>query len=366
MTGWTLSASKDCRLRRRNGVTPCLRDLLKFAEKHKRRVRAVQIGACDGNFTMEPGDAFQKLAFRAAHVDALLVEPVPFLFAKLEENLRPWQAVRRRPRGSLVAVNGAVCAQEGAEELPFFFAAPRFALDFPHAKHWMKYQLGRLLSDKTIVMKIVGHLVKMADLADLERVEEQEASKLQVLGVGGVDRNVLFHTLKRNRTLRKAFKAFNWPPDLNLTKLKEKARSQYVANISPVKIPQSTFLDWAPRLSQLRTGFSFPAFAFHDRVPCLTPAALLRQRGPWHPQSVDVLMVDTEGMDAEVVSAWMNSSKSFRPSLVVYEHTHLSRTERKAMLARLGALGYTCDVSHPQKWADTICLRDEDSSLVAK
>ena len=242
VTGWTLSASKDCRLRRRNGVTPCLRDLLKFAEKHKRRVRAVQIGACDGNFTMEPGDAFQKLAFRAAHVDALLVEPVPFLFAKLEENLRPWQAVRRRPRGSLVAINGAVCAQEGAEKLPFYFAAPRFALDFPHAKHWMKYQLGRLLSDEAIVMKIVGHLVKMADLADLERVEEQEASKLQVLGVGGVDRNTLFHALKRNRTLRKAFKAFNWPPDLNLTALKEKARSQYVANISPVKIPQSTFL----------------------------------------------------------------------------------------------------------------------------
>ena len=334
---WVQSVGRVCARRQRNGVAPCLRDLLRFAARGGRAIRAVQVGACSGNYSQPPGDEFQKLAFHAPHVDALLVEPVPFLAAELEQNLRAWRALRDGRQ--LVAVNAAVCGPRGNDrELPFYYVAPRFGREHPRAPRWMAFQLGSLLSDNTIVAKIVDHLSMDARREFL--LEDPSRLRVASDALRGVLRNppdpdrlremvrnrgdesvgVAFRFAK-NKTLARSMAG--WPPSVDRDALREAVRQKFVAKVN---------------------------------VPCLTPNSILR-RGAWSALSVDVLMVDTEGMDAEVVRAWM-ATPGFRPSLLVYEHTHLAKRKKKALLGELGGLGYNCSVGRPRAWQDTICLKE--------
>ena len=97
-----------------------------------------------------------------------------------------------------------------------------------------------------------------------------------------------------------------------------------------------------------------------DNVPCLSPAAVLAEGRPrpWSPGSVDVLMVDTEGMDDVVVRLWL-ALPGFLPTLIIYEHTHIETKRRKSIEERLEELYYECKPSLPNKWADTICIRQQ-------
>ena len=134
----------------------------------------------------------------------------------------------------------------------------------------------------------------------------------------------LLRKLVRNRTAAAAGATPAW---VDLKALREEARRRYVASVD---------------------------------VPCVTPAELLRRRG-WPAGSVDVLAVDTEGTDADVVGAWLDAAPEFRPTLLVWEHVHVGRAAREALLARLAALGYDC--KHTGECppnvvcvADTVCL----------
>jgi FkbM family methyltransferase len=55
-------------------------------------------------------------------------------------------------------------------------------------------------------------------------------------------------------------------------------------------------------------------------------------------QGVDVLMIDTEGYDYEILKSYPFAE--FIPSLIIYEHRHLSRDEYKESMGYLRGLGY--------------------------
>ncbi|EJK73729.1 hypothetical protein THAOC_04630 [Thalassiosira oceanica] len=283
------AVSAACSERSDNGVRPCVQSLLDFAKNSADGVfpslRAVQVGACDGDFRQEPGDLFQEVVLASSAVDVILVEAVPSLFERLVTNLSPWLKMRGR-EDSLVPLNAAMCppkedasiggAGGDGHTLPFFSTSPQFAEDHPEAKHWEKYQLGSVSSDEDIVNKVLQYEKK----ATLEGASEEE--------------------------------------------LKATVREKYVT----------------------RTD-----------VPCFSPEMILaagRSR-PWSPRSVDVLMVDTEGVDDVVVNAWL-SLPGFLPALLIYEHTHVKEPRATALRGRLRERGYDCKVSVPNRWADTICI----------
>ena len=284
------AVSAACYKRSENGVRPCVQSLLDFANNGVDNgvvpaLRAVQVGACDGDFRQMPGDLFQEVVFASPAVDLILVEAVPSLFQRLVTNISPWRKMRGDDReDSLVPLNAAMCPPKEAapmvegngHTLPFFSTSPQFAEDHPEAEHWEKYQLGSVSSDEGIVNK----LLKYEKGATIEGASDEE--------------------------------------------LKAAVRKKYVT----------------------RTD-----------VPCFSPEMILaagRSR-PWSPGSVDVLMVDTEGLDDVVVNAWL-SLPGFLPALLIYEHTHVKEPRATALRDRLRERGYDCKVSVPNKWADTICI----------
>jgi FkbM family methyltransferase len=75
------------------------------------------------------------------------------------------------------------------------------------------------------------------------------------------------------------------------------------------------------------------------KVPC---SPLGRMLGGADPKKVDVIIIDTEGYDAEVVrqidfTAW-------NPNTVIFEHKLLPKAELAATLDLLRENGYNCDV----------------------
>lgn len=66
----------------------------------------------------------------------------------------------------------------------------------------------------------------------------------------------------------------------------------------------------------------------------------------------DILLVDTEGFDAEVMS--MALEAGWRPHLLQYEHKHLSPADRRALSARLRDLDYRLWADHSDVWGQRI------------
>ena len=283
------AVSAACSERSDKGVRPCVQSLLDFVTNSAENgvvpsLRAVQVGACDGDFRQDPGDPFQEVALASPAVDVILVEAVTSLFERLVTNLTPWRKMRGDREDSLVPLNAAMCPpkEDGSvgegdgHSLPFFSTSPQFAEDHPEAKHWEKYQLGSVSSDESIVNKLLQYEKK----ATIKGASDKE--------------------------------------------LQAAVREKYVT----------------------RTD-----------VPCFSPDMMLaagRSR-PWSPRSVDVLMVDTEGVDDVVVNAWL-SLPDFLPALLIYEHTHVKEPGATALRDRLRERGYDCKVSVPNRWADTICI----------
>lgn len=62
----------------------------------------------------------------------------------------------------------------------------------------------------------------------------------------------------------------------------------------------------------------------------------------------DILLVDTEGFDAEIMR--MALEAGWRPKLVQYEHKHLSPADRRELSGRLRAEGYRLWADHADVW----------------
>lgn len=85
-------------------------------------------------------------------------------------------------------------------------------------------------------------------------------------------------------------------------------------------------------------------------VECLSFATLCERHGV---EGLDLLLIDAEGADWEILRSIDFDRR--RPRVVVYEHHHLTETERAACESMLGLLGYTLVEEALDTWAlDTV------------
>ena len=70
-------------------------------------------------------------------------------------------------------------------------------------------------------------------------------------------------------------------------------------------------------------------------VPCKNIKQLIQENGS---SSIDILAVDTEGMDAEIVNNALD--EGFRPAIICFEHLHLTVNEVESLLDRSKKYGY--------------------------
>ena len=88
-----------------------------------------------------------------------------------------------------------------------------------------------------------------------------------------------------------------------------------------------------------KEGIDLPAqtkdYCISETIQCTTLKKLLNKH---HISALDLLLVDTEGHDFVVVK--QIGDLEFRPRIVVFEHKLLSRSDFKACIDRLRALGY--------------------------
>lgn len=76
-------------------------------------------------------------------------------------------------------------------------------------------------------------------------------------------------------------------------------------------------------------------------VPCRTPAQIFEEAGSpvKRPRDLDVLLVDAEGMDADVVNAFLELPE-LRPTMLVFERQHMLGATRRLLGERLRAKHY--------------------------
>lgn len=82
----------------------------------------------------------------------------------------------------------------------------------------------------------------------------------------------------------------------------------------------------------------FSAYVDEIAVPCRTPADLL-QEAALAPEAVNILVVDTEGFDAQIVQAFMQVP-GFSPRVLIFEAAHLESSELRRLLTFLADQGY--------------------------
>ncbi|HEV2370137.1 MAG TPA: FkbM family methyltransferase [Acidimicrobiales bacterium] len=86
-------------------------------------------------------------------------------------------------------------------------------------------------------------------------------------------------------------------------------------------------------------------------VPCSTFESICARHSV---KKIDLVQIDTEGYDYEVIK--LIDLERHAPKLLMYEHLHLSPSDREACLQHLRANGYE-DISDTM---DTVCLRVGD------
>merc|ERR1712224_698298 len=71
-------------------------------------------------------------------------------------------------------------------------------------------------------------------------------------------------------------------------------------------------------------------------VPCRSALEIFQEVGApvAQPEDLDVLLVDAEGMDGEIVSAFLELPR-FRPAMIVFERQHMSADNRKKLSEKL-------------------------------
>ena len=88
-----------------------------------------------------------------------------------------------------------------------------------------------------------------------------------------------------------------------------------------------------------------PSLLTHESVELATLGGAARSVGIGNP---DILLVDTEGFDAEIMH--MAFDAGWLPKLLQYEHKHLSPSERRELAVRLRAAGYVLWADHADVW----------------
>ncbi len=89
-----------------------------------------------------------------------------------------------------------------------------------------------------------------------------------------------------------------------------------------------------------------------QEVPCMTLATLCARHAI---SRADLIQIDTEGYDYEIIK--LIDFDRLRPTVLLFEHHHLSVDDRRACLAHLDRLGY--ETHH--EVLDTLCLRRDDA-----
>nr|MBV6630671.1 FkbM family methyltransferase [Oceanococcus sp. HetDA_MAG_MS8] len=82
-----------------------------------------------------------------------------------------------------------------------------------------------------------------------------------------------------------------------------------------------------------------------SEVPCLTFESLCSKHDI---KTVDVLHIDTEGYDFEIIK--QIDFSTLKPRLVIYEHHHLSSTDRKQCMLLLQSAGYDLNEEGLDTW----------------
>lgn len=127
----------------------------------------------------------------------------------------------------------------------------------------------------------------------------------------------------------------------------------YVSDAVKLAIPEVPF--WYDQLGSfdrnhiLKHGSAFEPFIATDDVQCETLPAVLEKHGLT--SAVDLVHIDTEGYDFEVLKQVDLSNGG--PRAILYEHKHLSGSDRKAAEKLLLTSGYAV------KWfpTDTLAVR---------
>jgi len=88
----------------------------------------------------------------------------------------------------------------------------------------------------------------------------------------------------------------------------------------------------------------FQAFIEEIQVPCWTPSALMGKDG-FKPQQIDFLLVDAEGFDYQIVTAFMEIL-DFEPKLIIYEKKHLAGVDESNLEVLLQKRGYETHNNH--------------------
>ena len=102
------------------------------------------------------------------------------------------------------------------------------------------------------------------------------------------------------------------------------------------------------RQAAIARSYDIADFLVETAVPTTTVDALLRKHAI---ERVDLLMIDVEGYDFEVIKGV--DVERYRPSLIIYEHIHLSGEDRVACWHHLSDCGYQLAV----KDRDTVAYR---------
>ncbi|MBN2302260.1 MAG: FkbM family methyltransferase [Lentisphaerae bacterium] len=92
-------------------------------------------------------------------------------------------------------------------------------------------------------------------------------------------------------------------------------------------------------LKQTKLFPGLESFITCTQVPGMTLAGILAKH---HVEHVDVMLIDTEGYDFEVVK--QIKPAGLMPSLVIYEHYHLSDSDQQECRALLQSMGYAIEV----------------------
>ena len=112
-------------------------------------------------------------------------------------------------------------------------------------------------------------------------------------------------------------------------------RLRTVPGQSPEWFNQLATLDREVLLKQRSSIPEIDSLVIEERVPTVRLDTLLARHGI---SRIDLLVIDTEGHDLEVLRSL--DFARFRPTLLMFEHQHLSETDKQSAYALLETAGY--------------------------
>jgi FkbM family methyltransferase len=165
------------KLKESSGKTPSDYETVKLLSEMYLKVGAevnfIQVGACDGEW-ISSNDPIQKLMMQSSHWRGVLLEPVPYLFGKLKENVAKSQNRQSaETKSRLHLMNAALSDQNGAQD--FFIVTDEFAEEKPEETHALKHQIGSF--DKNHITK---HLIKLYRRGELKHEVDHYITTIKV------------------------------------------------------------------------------------------------------------------------------------------------------------------------------------------